>query len=1362
MITRHNSARICCIFAALFLSLALLLLLRPFLTPTAASKVISESVDNFPNYDIRTDKAAGNLLAAFRSSVNRTSSDVGKVRFDISASEAELRRQLPSLNILNNIELGTPEVIAPDVKSSGDLLTAKTSMDRVSVLKNFLSKNSGLLGARSEQLSELKVAADYTNPDGKLSFVELDQEINGIPVFRGEIKAGFTRSNELVRVINNLAPGLDYQTLSTDFGDPIVAAQIAAVSVGADPTTLGISNFRSQISNSQAVTFGSGDFAPKAEKLYFPTEPGVAVPTWRVLVWLPTRAFYVIVHADSGTVLWRKNITEDQTQPATYSVYANLNAMVNIAANPFPIKPAPTSLTGVQGGAIPRTPTTRIGNEPPYTFNDLGWITDGNNTTDGNNVQAGLDRELPNTGSPANPNDIDSNGMAIGSPARAFDFPVSPGVPSNPSLGIGDSPLPAGQSTVCQAQGTATPPTDFQKASVTNLFYITNVFHDEMYRLGFTEQARNFQHNNFGRGGLGNDRLSAQDQDCSSTNNANFTTPADGTRPQMQMYIWTAPTPNFDSAFDASIVLHENTHGVSGRLHGNATGLFNDFARGMGEGWSDFYALCLLSEPTDAVDGVYPVAAYDTYLMAGVGYNNNYYGVRRFPMAVMSATGGAKNRPHNPLTFADIDSSQMDLSDGAFPPRFTGNADQVHNIGEVWASALWEVRARFIQRLGWAQGNRHILQLVTDGMKLAPLSPDFIAERDAIIASAQASGTSQDVADLWAGFAVRGLGSGATIQNPGGTSTGGTNTIRVNEAFDLPNLMQTPEISVSDDVGDNDGYPEPGESVRIAIPITNYTGRPATGITLQMSGERPVSYGNLSSGLTASREVIYNIPASATCGGLLSLTFEVNSDLGQVTFTRQIFVGKAVSTSSKESFDNVPTQFVPPGWTSESIGGGIRFTFSDNGPDTPPSSMFAQDPATVGGGTDLTSPPIDVTAAGATLTFRNKYATESGWDGGLLEISIAGGAFQDIVTAGGNFIQNGYNGFLNPGINNPLSGRPAWTGSSGGYVTTVVELPASATSKIVRLRWRFGADDNTAVTGWNIDTISFDGAGFVTSFGCLVSLRSRADFDGDGRTDSSIFRPQDGTWWLNRTTAGVRAQVWGLNGDIPVPGDYDNDGKTDTAVFRPAATARIYVLNSSDSTVTTFGWGTSGDLPVTGDFNGDGRADYTVWRPTTGVWYTAYSGGGTLIFPYGSAGDLALAIDPDGDGAANPAIYRPSEGRWYITRPGITNYYVVNFGSTGDRPVPADYDGDNKDDIAVFRPLDGRWYVLSSKTGITTVTAFGQNGDAPVPGDYDGDGRDDIAIYRGGTWYMYGSTSGVQIFPFGLSTDVPIPSRYLP
>lgn len=77
-----------------------------------------------------------------------------------------------------------------------------------------------------------------------------------------------------------------------------------------------------------------------------------------------------------------------------------------------------------------------------------------------------------------------------------------------------------------------------QNAAITNLFYINNKVHDIFYQFGFTESARNFQQNNFGKGGVGNDYVVAESQDGKSLNNANFTTPSDGKNPLMQMYLW--------------------------------------------------------------------------------------------------------------------------------------------------------------------------------------------------------------------------------------------------------------------------------------------------------------------------------------------------------------------------------------------------------------------------------------------------------------------------------------------------------------------------------------------------------------------------------------------------------------------------------------------------------------------------------------------------------------------------------------------------------------------------------------------------------------------------------------------------------
>jgi hypothetical protein len=115
--------------------------------------------------------------------------------------------------------------------------------------------------------------------------------------------------------------------------------------------------------------------------------------------------------------------------------------------------------------------------------------------------------------------------------------------------------------------------------------------HDRMYNLGFTESARNFQLSNHGRGGAQNDRVLAEAQDGSGTNNANFATPPDGFSPRMQTFLFTRGTNTLaddrDSSMDADIVFHEYGHGVSNRLIGNGSGLTGIQSRAMGEGWSE-------------------------------------------------------------------------------------------------------------------------------------------------------------------------------------------------------------------------------------------------------------------------------------------------------------------------------------------------------------------------------------------------------------------------------------------------------------------------------------------------------------------------------------------------------------------------------------------------------------------------------------------------------------------------------------------------------------------------------------------------------------------------------------------------------
>src|SRR5262249_35717117 len=127
----------------------------------------------------------------------------------------------------------------------------------------------------------------------------------------------------------------------------------------------------------------------KVELIFFPLDAGLATPAWSTVLWQENAAPYILVDAYTPEfgVLWRSNITADQTQTATYSVYNDDSPAPLSPSNAFPG-------SGIQGAAIPRTLFTLISELP--AFDNLGWITDGVNTTTGNNVDAGLDIVAPN------------------------------------------------------------------------------------------------------------------------------------------------------------------------------------------------------------------------------------------------------------------------------------------------------------------------------------------------------------------------------------------------------------------------------------------------------------------------------------------------------------------------------------------------------------------------------------------------------------------------------------------------------------------------------------------------------------------------------------------------------------------------------------------------------------------------------------------------------------------------------------------------------------------------------------------------------------------------------------------------------
>lgn len=299
-------------------------------------------------------------------------------------------------------------------------------------------------------------------------------------------------------------------------------------------------------------------------------------------------------------------------------------------------------------------------------------------------------------------------------------------------------------------------------------------------------------------------------------------------------------------------------------------------------------------------------------------------------------------------------------------------------------------------------------------------------------------------------------------------------------------------------------------------------------------------------------------------------------------------------------------------------------------------------------------------------------------------------------------------------------------------------------------------------------------AGDLTN-GLLVLDVSRAvalpknvvsDFDGDGKTDFSVYTPASGIWKIEQSTDNGYSEInFGIAEDKLVTGDYDGDGKSDLAIFRPSTGTWWIRYSSNPSNFAAVNFGLNGDIPVEADYDADGKTDIAVFRPSTGVWYIMQSTLGIRITRWGASGDLAFSGDYEGDGKADLAIFRPSEGVWYILQSSSTLPIIVKWGVSTDKPVSGDFDGDGKSDMAVYRPSEGNWYILNSNNLSVSVIRFGLAGDIPIPSDFDGDGKSDISVFRpdGNVWYRLNSSNGAfSARVFGGAGDTPSPTSVQP
>ena len=283
---------------------------------------------------------------------------------------------------------------------------------------------------------------------------------------------------------------------------------------------------------------------------------------------------------------------------------------------------------------------------------------------------------------------------------------------------------------------------------------------------------------------------------------------------------------------------------------------------------------------------------------------------------------------------------------------------------------------------------------------------------------------------------------------------------------------------------------------------------------------------------------------------------------------------------------------------------------------------------------------------------------------------------------------------------------------------------------------------------------------------------SFADFDGDGKTDLSVFRPTEGSWFIQQSTSGFTGLKFGISNDKLTPVDFDGDGKTDVAVWRENSNnpgfSYFYILNSGDNTFRSEQFGAPGDDPsIVGDFDGDGKADPAVYRNAVGAQQSAFyyrpssqPGVNFNTILWGANGDKPMRGDFDGDGKQDAAVFRPSNNTWYVLQSSNNQPRYDLWGAASDKFVNADYDGDGKTDLAVFR--DGTWDIKQSSDNQPRYEVFGLAADKLVPADYDGDGKADVAVFRNGTWYILQSSNvNLNAQLFGADTDTPMPSAFV-
>jgi extracellular elastinolytic metalloproteinase len=652
-----------------------------------------------------------------------------------TAGHGRLAADVGGLQVDYDEATGLPNRIAG--RSPSARLSTRSADSAEGAVGRFIAERADLWGLSAQDAAGIEVASVSGS---RLRTAHLVQRVDGVEVFNSDVTAAITPANEVVSVAGQFFPGAAAaggarRAATSTAEEAIAVAAFDLTGRAYDASSFAVEEDGEEDGGAGGYrTYRFREPAPdsrppfdrpvRVKDVLFPLGQGQFVPAFYLELWIRTfPAFsYVVDAVGEPDVLFRRNLRADVA--FSYRVHNTGDAVCRPEDGPAPGSPHPTGIPdGFQAPTIDQrlvTLESLAGHDP--------WLPADATTTAGNNCVAYADLAGPDGLGPG-----DVLGTVTG--PRTFDH-------------VYDHAKPASD------------PENLQ-SSLVGMFFHVNWLHDRWYEAGFDEAAGNAQRDDLGRGGIGGDPVLAEGNDFSGTDNANMQTPADGASPRMQMFEFrgVAPLPSRTSNFEALITFHEMGHYVTNRLVGNAAGLLNRQGGAMGEGWGDFFAVCMTSQPGDAFSsGVFPVGGWTD--LTPTFDDNYYFSIRRYPYSVDLAK--------NPLTFRHISDGVVLPVGPARNPESGGPNSEVHNAGEVWCAALWEVFVGLVAAHGHAEAERRVLDYVIGGLKLTPSMPTFTQARDGILSAVGALDPG-DLPHVWQGFATRGMGVGAV--SPPATST---------------------------------------------------------------------------------------------------------------------------------------------------------------------------------------------------------------------------------------------------------------------------------------------------------------------------------------------------------------------------------------------------------------------------------------------------------------------------------------------------------------------------------------------------------------------------------------------------------------